>query len=320
MLQTYNKILKKFEHHDEKISIYQNDKIILDYDVLENFYHNTIIPRINMSYLMTCEKIRIFNMIKNSHCPQKESILSLFDLNKLINEQQYYGELINDIAVMMNNDVNISLINKKIAAFDPKIECYYICKLNNDPTNPFTLMEMNGFINCKNKSFRLYPESKIDIDVNYVTCESLKNMLKPQKPMQKNFIHIKNSKLKNEIIIYFDIIQPKNDLSILIRNKPNHVRIITSIIKSRQDTNFQILPDNINSWLNKSHISTTKMSHEDFDLLQFEGKENYKYSDCTTNRFILEYIFNQLIVNDVNNIIRPEMKNSFFKLAYRMSS
>jgi hypothetical protein len=120
-----------------------------------------------------------------------------------------------------------------------------------------------------------------------------------------------------------DEIIPKAKITVKITDMPKNAFILTSTLRNYDfdeiiDTPI-ILPSVImgKNWLKKRTDNDLYcITEKDYDNLDPFWRERYSYRDTAKNNFTVEYLFNEILSHDDNNmIILPEMKSSFKKLA-----
>jgi len=120
---------------------------------------------------------------------------------------------------------------------------------------------------------------------------------------------------------------PCRKVNLQITGLPENTLVLSSMIHNHDLDNQQfVVPPvprhNVNNWLNqKMQNALYKLTPTEYSTLHSELRKNVSYDDTQKNIFNIDYLFNELLEHDpTNTIIKPEMINSFRKLALITSS
>lgn len=127
---------------------------------------------------------------------------------------------------------------------------------------------------------------------------------------------------------------PKPKISVKIIDLPSNASKITSMLfnhKLKKNNNRLIIitpKNNKTKWLNcRTKNDLYKQTQDEYNFFERKyeyvkpiQKKNYSYEDSDKNIFVVDHLFNELLKNDVHDIVKPEMLESFRKLAKQNSN
>jgi len=260
------------------------------------------------------------------------SNIIMLDEEKIL---QYIDESINVSNVL--SKLNVKIIDDN----DPHTNCEYYVVLDNKQSSPtrgaqtpiypiglstfiYLPCEQNIDLSTKNKSF----DSDVLNSMSEYDLELYFNKNKVDNDSHHIRLNFKNSKIKTININYdLDEIIPKQKMFVKITDSPTNVSVWASVLRNYDlDEIIQLPPipgiNNSKFWLKKCMNNLSyRISEEEYNLLHPSWKEIYSYTDTSKNIFIVDYLFNEMLMNDsANLVIKPNMLNSFRNFAYNTSS
>ncbi|XWV26505.1 hypothetical protein QJ857_gp0564 [Tupanvirus soda lake] len=227
-----------------------------------------------------------------------------------------------------------NLIDQIIKDNDPHIDCDYCVNIGSSESNPISLEGISTwtFISCDDEINTSVCEKLLDKDtLSYITEDQLESYFNKRKKYDDaDFIRIYTKNHKQYCISIFYYLQetiPKPKVTVKIENLPEGSSIFTSMLRNydlEDEIDIPILiPQAMNPklWL-KRRIKNElyKLSKEEYEKLDPSWKKAYTYNDACKNGFVVDYVFNELLNQDNNVFIRPEMLNSFRSLALSTSN
>ncbi len=244
-----------------------------------------------------------------------------FDLEKMV----HYNE-----NIIIKMDELEKEYNKYVQDTDPHIPCqYYIHLQDNDSKNPISIVGLKNviYLSC---------QSSIDLDrekhifnknnVGNFSNEELDSYFTAVQ--KKNDMHFINIYLSNYYCPCIEIKYtlgeniPSENIIVSIMDLPKNAKVVYSILKNiKCDINQKLsIPifQKSKYWLNK--MENEKLSEQEYQHLSNSLTEKYSVDDTSTNRFVVDYIFDQLLqVDSENLLINPQMIDSFKNLACKKS-
>lgn len=223
--------------------------------------------------------------------------------------------------------------NKKIIEdFDPHINCDYCISFgsyNESNITPIGLAN-SVYIPCDEISFYIQNKHLNDHILRTITEKELESLFTKNKKM-KNFkyfisIWIKHPSCK-KIYIKFNIDEeiPCSKINPKIIGLPPKSLVLSSIIHNENSNdlleNTQIIIPHIktskNNWLmSKIKNQLYRITENEYQNIDIGLQNAYSYENTDTNAFVVDYLFNELLLNDeTNTIIKPEMAKSFRNFA-----
>ena len=130
------------------------------------------------------------------------------------------------------------------------------------------------------------------------------------------------------INFYFDEEIPKPSVTVKINNLPANYKYLSCILRNYQ-MDEKIIPPKIihlsrpsKPWFHaKVSNALCQLDEDEYQSLDETWKDEYSHDDTDKISFTIDYLFNDLLANDADNIlIYPEMVDSFYKLAYETSA
>jgi hypothetical protein len=234
----------------------------------------------------------------------------------------------------------LGTINKIMKEIDSDVDCEYCVYLKNDgksSTEPNIIIDGIStwtYICCDEEISTSYEfddelldrNKLIDITVNELDLF----FRKKTRHDDSHYIRLHfNDQKPHDININFYIQDeiPKSKIYVQIKDLPKNTKIITSIIRNHdldENINVRIVtPKNNHSrfWLNKKTNSLHKLTKKEYDMLNTSWKDNYSLNDTNKNKFVVDYLFNELLSENNNKTyITPDMYNSFKKMAFYTSN
>ena len=224
-----------------------------------------------------------------------------------------------------------SLIDKLINDYDPHMNCNYFVTITSSTDGPIIPegLSTSIYLSC-HEEINLSTKNKIiDNDIlYYMTEEDIQKIFEKRKKIYDDtyFIHLYPKKHKQQIICinyYLEDEIPRAKISVKIPDLPKDTKFLSSILRNydldkRMDTPILVpIFRKDKQWLNKHTLNDSyKITMEQYNELDESWKEHYSFNDISKNIFTIDYLFNELLEFDKDNIfIRPEMINSFRKLA-----
>lgn len=220
--------------------------------------------------------------------------------------------------------------------------CVYIQSSSNEPANPILVKDgiSTWTYICHDEEITTeleFVDELIDSHkLSDITFEELQLFFKKMiKHEDSHYIHIRfNDRKPRNININFYISEqqiPRSKVFIKINDLPKNAMVLTSIIHNHDLVEQLkvpiIVPKNnkLNVWLTQKyrshhHNSCYKLSKKEYDALDSSWKNSYTLIDTHKNSFTVNYLFNQLLLEDKDNTyVKPEMLKSFKKLAFNTS-
>lgn len=295
-----------------KLILNGNESInIKDVPYLENLFSDLFIKH-SETFILLLAKIS-----KESDSIKKIKSFNNSLINKRIEKCRNFITYIENITNNILND------------FDPNISCEYFVTLKKcDHTNIILNgLNSNIYLDCRDEISLLCKHKNISdktlMSIN--ECE-LKDLFNKQKIFHSDhYLCIWNKIFREgKIYIHFDIKEKcVEQVSLKIIDLPPNTRIFSSIIKNPNvETNdeeiiFPITDDNY--WLHKrNHLHN--ITEQEYNNLNPILKKYYNYHDTNKNIFTVDYLFNELKIQDKNKLlINNNMNNSFKNLAKNTS-
>lgn len=237
------------------------------------------------------------------------------------------------------NKILIDLNNQIVNDYDPHIFCdYHLCLISSDkyPIIEEGLSFAMIYLSCRNNEINFMESKTCDLQISNRTTENeFKTYFETNKIYSDNhFIHLNFPNSKPYFLhIYYRIkeIIPESQIFVKIIDLPPSVLISTSTLHNYDFNKNKIVPSvpliNINKyrnklWLNRvSHNNLYKLNKFEYESLDPSWKKYYSYGDVIKNNFAIEYLFNDMLIFDKQNIlIKPNMLNSFKKMATKTST
>ena len=222
------------------------------------------------------------------------------------------------------------MIDHLVKENDTRIDCdYYVCLAESAEQSPIYPIGLATFVymSCL-EGISLFVPDVVNNDVFNENDDELKNYFSRIKNDDAYFIQITaKDQPKLHINFYLEPDPPKAKMCVKITDLPENSKILTCFVKNNNliddnEINMPIIIPwayNKNSWLN-CRTGNDSLTEDEYNKLDLVWKEHYSYQDTGKNRFTVDYLFSQLLENDTNELINPEMLASFRNLAYSTSS
>lgn len=325
----------------EIIPLFDGKQLILDYHHITRAYDNFAIYRIRMKYLLINQQLHILDSIFLLDTEKGAIFKKFFDYDNLLKNSNILKQCIiicNELQYSNQADLkhiftppfekyasfapSASLAEKIITDYDPHMACQYYIMLKSSITSNISEVGLSTSLYLSCDDTIGLSTRNIDLDDEVLlslTTEALSKIFNCEPTEAPNMPYFINLIVpyKNTLYLKYDIEDeiPSGTLSLKIKNLPPNSKIISSIINNPD--NYQpdvILIDRQNSILDKN--SSYRISEDEYEFLDEELKESYSYEETAKNIFVVDYLFNELLKDD---IIQPEMLDSFRDLAEQTS-
>lgn len=322
----------------EKINFYQASKLKESFkftETVDNFNHLTnsislykILDQLKILLKKIDMDRQIFFEIEKCLTKCHELLHNCPDLNN-----KYYT-LINEIVINNSNNLfkhnNITTTQDKITFTQNKIildndphsliDCDYIVELiNSDNSNIIPIGISHSIFLPYNHSFDIEDKKKTDCISTweqYGSPISEREIIDffniREKNTNKHFVKIRlNNYRQHDINIYYSTKEkiPKSGFEIKIHNLPKNIQILASGLYNHNDDPRKTFgPVPVIKMINNTKKKYDKLSRQNkkYTIQTLETSSNHLFS--------ADHLFNELLNQDNNNIIKPSMYKSYQKL------